>query len=171
MTSIFSELSKLALLCVMTVSMVNVQSQPIAEAPKDSTAPQIHLIYFGGPDCPPCVAWRQDELPKLEKTEAFKAIKFSYVRKTVGSSIPSSFFLPDEVKPYKDKLYYASSGRGGSPQAALMVNGEVYHYLVNVRTAEQYERMILAAQNGTEFPGGRCTRRGKDRECVEAVKP
>lgn len=39
--------------------------------------PSIHIVYLGGPDCPPCVAWRATELPKLEKTTAFQSVKFT----------------------------------------------------------------------------------------------
>ncbi len=35
-------------------------------------APRIHIIYMGGDDCPPCVAWRSNELPKLRQTKAFR---------------------------------------------------------------------------------------------------
>ena len=26
----------------------------------------VQLVWMGGNDCPPCVAWRRDELPKLQ---------------------------------------------------------------------------------------------------------
>jgi hypothetical protein len=169
MATMFSKLISASLTGLLCAAASYAQSPATQEGAKSLDKREVHLIYFGGPDCPPCVAWRQDELPKLEKTQAFKSIKFSYVRKTIGSPIPSSFFLPDEVKPYKDKLHYASNGRGGSPQAALMVNGEVYHYLISVHSAEQYAQMILAAQNGTKFPAERCIRRANNRECLEVA--
>lgn len=89
-------------------------SQQLVEAPK------IHIVYMGGDDCPPCVAWRKTELPKLEKTEAFKSVQFSFVNKLIKSPVPSAFFLPQEVKPLKDKLQEASAGRSGSPHLALV---------------------------------------------------
>ncbi|MBC7720288.1 MAG: hypothetical protein H7Z77_10945 [Chitinophagaceae bacterium] len=123
-----------------------------AQAPQ----PSVQLVWMGGNDCPPCVAWRKDELPKLQKSEEFKGITFSYVSKVIRSTVPASFFLPAEVKPYKDKLDYASSGRGGSPQAALIVNGEVFDYFHKTRTASEIEAMLNAVRNNTKYPFERC---------------
>jgi hypothetical protein len=121
-----------------------------------TTPPSVHLIWMGGNDCPPCVAWRQTELPKLQASSEFGAIRFSYVVKTIKSPVPPSLLLPSEVKPYKDKLDFASSGRHGSPQAALMVSGEVYDYFHNARTAEDIERMLSAIRTGGPYPFQRC---------------
>lgn len=118
--------------------------------------PTVMLVWMGGNDCPPCVAWRKDELPKLQKSEEYKNITFSYVIKLIRSSVPASFFLPAEVKPYKDKLDYASSGRGGSPQAALIVNGEVFDYFHKTRSASDIETMLYAVRNNTKYPFVRC---------------
>ena len=126
-------------------------------------APRIHIIYMGGDDCPPCVAWRSNELPKLRRTEAFKAIRFSFVLKVIKSGVPSSFFLPEEVKPYKamfDEAMFdeASGGRTGSPHFAIMVNDEVYDYTFGVRGAADVERMIIAIRDQTPYPYERCVR-------------
>lgn len=129
-------------------------SEILAQSP--ASPPAVQLIWMGGNDCPPCVAWRKDELPKLQKSEEFKGITFSYVTKVIRSTVPASFFLPAEVKPYKDKLDYASSGRGGSPQAALMVNGEVFDYFHKTRSAAEIEAMIYAIRTGTKYPFDRC---------------
>lgn len=122
------------------------------------TAPRVHLIYMGGDDCPPCVAWRRFELPKLQATESFKAIRFTFVTKLIRSPVPASFFLPDEVKPYKDKLDHASGGRSGSPQFAVLVNDEIYDYYYGARSAEQVEQMLIAIRYGTPYPFSRCLR-------------
>jgi hypothetical protein len=129
--------------------------------------PRVRLVYMGGDDCPPCVAWRQFELPKLQESAAFKSIQFSYVTKAIGSPVPSSFFLPADVKPLKEKLDIASGGFGGSPQSALIVNEEVYDYWFGPRTAVEIENMILAVQNGTAYPFNRCTKRVKGLGCTE----
>ena len=121
-------------------------------------APRIHIIYMGGDDCPPCVAWRSNELPKLRQTEAFKAIRFSFVLKLIKSGVPSSFFLPEEVKPYKARLDEASGGRTGSPHFAIMVNDEGYDYYFGVRGAADVERMIIAIRDRTPYPYERCVR-------------
>ena len=82
--------------------------------------PRIMLINMGGNDCPPCVAWRREQLPRLQATEAFRAIRFVHVEKVIGLTVPPRFFLPAEVKPFKDKLDEASGGLGGSPQFAML---------------------------------------------------
>jgi len=122
---------------------------------QDNT-PQIHLIWMGGNDCPPCMHWRANELPKLQASEAFKKIKFSFVVKGVASAVPPSIFLDADVKPYKEKLDHANSGRGGSPQGALIVDGEVFDYFLGVRTAEEIEGMVNAVIAGTRYPFRRC---------------
>ncbi len=118
--------------------------------------PRIHLIWMGGNDCPPCVAWRARDLPRLRETAAFQRIRFSYVIKPVGGAVPPSFFLDAEVKPYKDQLDEANAGRGGSPQGALLVDGKVYDYFLGVRSAHEIEAMILAVEDGTKYPFRRC---------------
>jgi hypothetical protein len=120
--------------------------------------PRIHLIYMGGNDCPPCVAWRANELPKLERSEAWKAMRFSFVVKLIRSGVPSSFFLPDEVKPYKEKLDAASNGRTGSPHFALIVDDEVYDYYFGIRSADSVARMIEAVRDHSPYPYDRCVK-------------
>lgn len=118
----------------------------------------IHLVWMGGADCPPCVFWRRHELPKLQESAEFKTATFSYVNKVIRSPVPSSIFLPSEVKPYKDKLDHASAGRAGSPQAALLVNGEVFDYFHGTRSAAEIESMILAIRTGAQYPFDRCVK-------------
>ncbi len=131
--------------------MAPLQAQIVREK-----ANAVQLVWMGGDDCPPCVAWRKDELPKLQESAEFKGITFSYVIKMIRSPVPSSFFLPTAVKPFKDKLDYASSGRSGSPQAALLVNGEVVDYFHGTRSAEEIESMLFAIRTGTKYPFERC---------------
>jgi hypothetical protein len=116
----------------------------------------IHMIWMGGNDCPPCKAWRMAELPKLQQSAEFKAIKFSYVEKLISSPVPPSIFLPAEVKPYKDQLDTASGGAVGSPQAAIVVDGKVYDYFHNARKAEDVEKMIASIRTGGKYPFKRC---------------
>lgn len=129
----------------------------------------VHFVHLGGNDCPPCVAWRLNELPKLEQSEVFKSIKFSYVTKPIRSAVPASFFLPAEVKPLKDKLDIASGGGTGSPQGALLVNGEVHDYWFGARSAPDIEEMILAVKTGSKYPFKRCVQRGPKWSCVKAM--
>lgn len=76
---------------------------------------KVHLVHMGGNDCPPCVTWRQIELPKLEASVVFRSIQFSYVVKSIKSSMPAEFFLPDDVKSLKEKLDIASGRARGCP--------------------------------------------------------
>lgn len=121
-----------------------------------ASEPQLHLIWMGGNDCPPCVRWRKEELPKLQEAADFQGVRFSYVSKLIGSPVPPRLFLPSEVEVYKDQLDEASNRRTGSPQAALVVNGKVYDYFVGTRTAEQILDMVRAVREGLPYPFPRC---------------
>ena len=137
---------------------------------KQSKPALVHLIWMGGDDCPPCVAWRLEQLPKLQKTPVFKSVTFSYVPKSIRASVPPRFYLPEAVKPYKEILDAASAGRVGSPQVALLVNRQVFDYFYGARSAEDMEEMLLAARDGSKYPFPRCLRlEAASRDC--AVKP
>ena len=130
---------------------------PILASATDAGRQQdIHFIWMGGNDCPPCVAWRAVELPKLQQSAEFKSVRFSYVIKTIKSTVPNKMFLPPEVAPLKEKLDEASGGRSGSPKAAFVVNGEVYDFFSGARTAEALQSMIRAIRDGTPYPFKRC---------------
>ena len=88
------------------------------------------------------------------------------IRKAIESAVPPRFFLPPEVKPFKDKLDFASGGRTGSPQVAILVNGEVYDYYAGTPSADIVEQMILSILNGTPYPRDRCLQRGTGWRCV-----
>ena len=129
----------------------------------------VHLIWMGDNDCPPCIAWRGAELPKLQKTEVYKSITFSYVTKAIASPFPSRVFLPETVKPLYEKLAHANNGLRGSPQWAFIVNGQVYDYKTGAPpSAEEVEKMLLAARDGTAYPVERCLVRDSDswRKCM-----
>lgn len=116
----------------------------------------MHFVWMGGNDCPPCVAWRALELPKLSKAPEFQRIRFSYVIKAIGSTVPPAFFLPAEVRPLKPLLDNAGSGHVGSPQAAVIVDGVVFDYFFGTRSAEEIERMLIAISTGSAYPFTRC---------------
>jgi hypothetical protein len=132
-------------------------------------APQIHFIWMGGNDCPPCVRWRREELPRLQASPEYRHMRFSYVNKLIGSAVPPRLFLPDEVVPYKDQLDEASSRRIGSPQAALVVNGVVHDYFFGTRTAEQIEDMVRAVRTSHpgDYPFPRCLQVAKTGRACE----
>ena len=50
---------------------------PVALAQAAPPQPDIHLIWMGGDDCPPCKAWRTTELPQLLAAPDFKGVRFS----------------------------------------------------------------------------------------------
>lgn len=143
-------------------------SSPIPAKPRKPA--QVHLIWMGGDDCPPCVAWRLEQLPKLQKAAVFRTVTFSYVPKSIRSSVPARFYLPEAVKPYKEILDAANAGRVGSPQVAVLVNGQVFDYFYGARSAEDMEEMLLAARDGGRYPFPRCLRlEATTRGC--ALKP
>ena len=127
-----------------------------AMAQAGNEKPDIHFVWMGGNDCPPCVMWRRIELPLLEKSDAFQSITFTHVTKPVTQSVPPAFFLPAAVKPYKAQLDAASAGVAGSPQAAILVNGEVFDYFHGTRTAEQIGQMVNSIATGSKYPFPRC---------------
>jgi len=143
-------------------------SAAVAQAPAEAASSPIpgkqrkpdlvHLIWMGGDDCPPCVVWRIEHLPKLQKTAVFKTVMFSYVPKSIRASVPARFYLPEAVKSYKEILDKASAGRIGSPQVAVLVNGQVFDYFFGARSAEDMEEMLLAARDGGKYPFPRCLR-------------
>jgi len=147
--------------CAITLAQAQT---PTADA---SQPPRIHLIHMGGNDGLPCVNWRRFELPKLEKTEVFSKVKFSYVVKSIGSEVPSAFFLPADVKPYKDILDTADGANRGSPQAALIVNGQVYDYWFRARDAADIEKMLLAITGTGKYPFERCVKQSARWTCVD----
>ena len=129
--------------------------------------PRVHVIYMGGDDCPPCVAWRANELPRLQKSELFKRVRFTFVVKSIRSPVPAAIFLPSDVAPFKDKLDRASGGRSGSPHFAIMVDGEVYDYYFGTRSAEQMVHMLTAILDNEPYPFTRCLRIGSGGKCVD----
>ena len=135
------------------------------QAPVDPA--NIRFINMGGNDCPPCVAWRGLEYPKLQKSEAFSKISYSYVTKSIRSPVPAAFFLPADIKPLKAKLDVASGGLAGSPHQVLIVNGEVHDYWFGAKSAEEIELRIAAVVAGTAYPGKPCARLATHRKCAE----
>ena len=119
---------------------------------------RIRFINMGGNDCPPCVAWRALELPKLQASTVFKGVNYSYVIKSIWSPVPSEMFLDAEVKPLKAKLDTAGGGRGGSAQQVLVVDNEVYDYWFGSMDAKDLEARVTAISSGTSYPGPRCVR-------------
>lgn len=137
---------------------------------------RVEMIYFGGNDCPPCVAWRGVELPKLKNMEGFRNVDFTHVYKTVMSTVPAESFLPDHVKPYKSKLDAASGSNRGSAQTAIVVDGEVFDYYYGTRSADDIAARLVAIKRGGAYPYERCLelRNGYNAtrgQCVRPIAP
>ena len=131
-----------------------------------ATSPAIHLVWMGGDDCPPCTAWKRQELPKFMATPEGQSIRVTEVHKSIRSAVPALDALPPEVRPYKAQLDEASAGRSGSPQSALMVNGKVYDYYFGTRATDILVEMIQAVRTGSPYPVERCLKLGaRGRQC------
>ena len=128
---------------------------------------RIRFIQIGGDDCPVCRAWHSTELPRLQQSPAFSSIWFSYVVKSIRSSVPPQAYLPYDIQHLKTKLDYASGGRAGSPHQVIVVDDEVFDYWFGASGAEQIEARIAALVNGTKYPYRRCIKRTglKDQSC------
>ena len=129
---------------------------------------RIQVVYMGGTDCPPCVTWRAQEYPKLAATDVFKRIRYTHVEKVIRSGVPPKFFLPQDVKPLKEKLDYAANGMTGSPHTIIMVDGDVFDYKFGTYSAPEFEARLLAIESGQHYQFPRCTRRQDQHSCALA---
>ena len=127
---------------------------------------RIHIVYMGGIDCPPCNFWRATEYPKLAKTDVFKRIRYTHVEKTIRSSVPPKFFLPQDVKHLKDKLDHAANGMSGSPHTVIMLDGEVFDYKWGTYSASELEERLLAIESGKPYSFPRCVQRRTQGACA-----
>jgi hypothetical protein len=122
--------------------------------------PSIHLVWMGGDDCPPCAAWKRQELPKFMATPEGQSIRVTEVHKPIRSGVPALEALPPEVRPYKAQLDEASAGRAGSPQSALIVNGKVHDYYFGTRATDILVDMVQSVRTGSPYPVERCLKLG-----------
>ncbi len=124
--------------------------------------PQVDFVHLGGNDCPPCVWWRQNELPKLEAMPEFKRMRVTHVTKNVKSPVPPAFFFPSEIKHLQPVLVEASSGLSGSPHQALLVDGKVVDYWWGTSAgkgnADEVARLVRAIENGEPFGRETCVK-------------
>jgi len=150
----------------MAKTGVSVLTAALVACGAAAAEPQIHIIYMGGNDCPPCRAWRATELPKLQTTDAFRKIRFTYVDKLIGSAVPPALFLPADARPYKAQLDEPGNRIVGSPQTAVIVDGKVFDYYWGTRNAEEIETMIASILRGSRYPFERCVKRETQRKCA-----
>ncbi len=153
--------------CVIALSHSIAVAQDASKTmqPAENKPQHIHVVYFGGNDCPPCITFRGLEFPILQKSPAFSKLEWTFVTKTVSSPVPSGFFLPGRVKPLGDKMRIATAGIGGSPQVVIFVNDEVYDVYSGSRDVEFYEKMVTSILEKTPYPRDRCLQRTSSRGC------
>lgn len=127
----------------------------LATAAFAATAQQQHRIDFvhmGGNDCPPCVWWRQNELPRLQAMPEYQRLHFHYVTKTIHSPVPPAFFFPADARHLQPVLAEASNGTKGSPHQALLVDGKVVDYWFGTGAgkgnADEIARLVRAIEKG-----------------------
>lgn len=134
--------------------------------PIETKLPRIHVVYFGGNDCPPCVAFRGTEFIKFQKSEAFSKLEWTFVTKTIKSPIPSSMWLPEKIKPMRDLLIEATNGMAGSAQVVILVDGKVYDVFSGSKDADFYEKMVKYVHDkSATYPGERCLKMQSWRTC------
>lgn len=141
----------------------------LALLPALAAARDVHLVYLGGDDCPPCVAWRREELPLLQASPVWSRVRFSHVGKSVRSAVPPEALLPDAVKPLKERLDRASNRITGSPQTAIVVDGEVVDYAFGARPAGDLIDLLTAFVEGRPSPLSRCLQLETARRCAQSV--
>jgi hypothetical protein len=125
---------------------------------QDAGKPVIEFVNIGGNDCPPCVAWRAVELPKLHAMPEWQLMKYHYVTKSIQAPVPSAFFFPASAKHLQPALHEASNGWSGSPQQAIVVNGKVLDYWYGTwqGDASQVAAMVRAIHEGKPLPRKVC---------------
>jgi hypothetical protein len=138
-----------ALLCIASTSALS----------QTASKPRIEFVNLGGNDCPPCMAWRATELPKLQAMPEWKLVKFHYVTKAVPSPVPSAFFFPGEAKHLQPVLAAASNGWSGSPHQAIVVDGKVVDYWWGTEKSDPHQlaAMFRAIDEGKPLPREVCT--------------
>lgn len=133
---------------------------------------RIDFVHMGGNDCPPCVWWRQNELPKLEAMPEFKRLRFHYVTKGIRSPVPPAFFFPSESKHLQPLLLEASSGVSGSPHQAVLVDGKVVDYWFGTGAgkgnADEIARLVRAIDAGEPLGRPTCLKLATATKCKVA---
>lgn len=144
-------------LCVILAMCVAGSAAWAQQAPAPGK-PRIEFVSMGGNDCPPCMAWRAGDLPKLKAMPEWQLVTFHYVTKAIQSPVPSAFFFPAEAKHLQPALKEASNGWSGSPQQALLVDGKVVDYWWGTAKGEPeaLAAMIRALHEGKPLPRATC---------------
>ena len=139
----------------------------LAAAQAAADKPVIDFVNMGGNDCPPCIAWRATELPKLQAMPEFRDMRYWHVVKSVPSTVPPGFFFPSEIKHLQPLLKEASSGATGSPQQAIVVNGKVVDYWFGTGKGDAADlaAMVRAIQQGKPLPRRTCLQLETSRSC------
>ena len=128
---------------------------------------QIDFVNMGGNDCPPCVAWRKTELPKLQAMPEWKLIRYNHVVKAIQSTVPPALFFPAEIKHLQPLLKEASAGVSGSPQQAIVVDGKVVDFWFGTGKSDPaaLAAMFRAIQEGKALPRKTCVALDAKKAC------
>ena len=151
-------------------AMLLLSATSVVVAQPDAVKPEIKFLYMSGTGCGPCEFWLAEELPKLQKTDVYKHIKYYTINKSIRSSVPPRFFLHNDLKPLKEELDRASGGQTGSAQTVILVNGKVYDYAFGSPAVDDLRVTFEALLAGKASPFPRCTLR-KNGFCAEQVEP
>ncbi len=84
----------------------------------------IDVVYMGDKDCPPCVEWKLNSLPKLKAAPYFPQIRFTEIKKPIADPVPPADQLPDYLRPMQPELVRIINRPKGSPMFALLVDGK-----------------------------------------------
>ncbi|MDO8279531.1 MAG: hypothetical protein Q7T63_15550 [Burkholderiaceae bacterium] len=113
-----------------------------------AAARRIDYVYMGGNDCPPCIAWRQTELPRLKAMPEFQLVHFTYVNKSIRSPVPGAVWFPHEIRALREPIFVASKGRTGSPLNAIVVDGRVAIFWWGAWAAEDIAKTVREIHSG-----------------------
>ena len=159
-------LKLLAFCSVLVIGLSSVHGQQASVSESSQVSKRIHVVYFGGMDCPPCEAFRAAEFPKFKSSPEFSSVDWSFVPKVIRSPVPSSFFLPTTIKPLREALVQATGGNAGSAQVVIFVDGKVHDVFFGSKDAAFYQKVVRSLENGKEaYLGERCVERAKGWAC------
>ena len=156
----------LIIFSTLVFGLTNAQAQPSGFTELLQQKKRIHVVYFGGSDCPPCVAFRAAEFPKFKNSAEFSSVEWTFIPKVIKSPIPSSFFLPDDIKPLRDVLLKATGGSTGSAQVIIFLDGQVHDVFFGSKDSAFYQQAVRSILQGKEsYPTERCVEREKGWAC------
>jgi hypothetical protein len=121
----------------------------------------VQLLFFGGSDCPVCRAWQAAHWPQWQASPEAKLAQFVFIDKTVKMDLNAIKFWPNLISPaLRQSLIKANGARRGSPQMALVVNGELVDFFYGPREASTLAAMVRGARGESLYPSRPCLQLG-----------